>query len=928
MSELPKAEPFKNKIVEPIPRVLFARRAEALARASYNPCLLDARDVPLDLLSDNGAAAMSDRQWAGLMVGDEAYAGSRNFYLLEDTVRKTFGHEFMVPTHMGRGAVHLVSLVLLEEPGKLVATNNTAPTARVHFERRGAEIVDLLGEAAADPTSRERFRADIDLPKLEKLLDEQGERVAVLALSLCPDEIGSLPMRLGNLEKAAEMARARGVKVLVDASRSASWAAMVKAHESGQAERTIAEIVLAMAACADVLTVSAKEGCLANAGGFVTTRNEEVFVGTRSMVVVFEGLHTYGGMAGRDMESVAIGLDEMMSPDGLEWHGCQVTRLGDALRSAGLPVLEPYGASGVFLCARRFAPQLAPEQLPAQSVAAAIYLGAGVRVAEHGQVSRYRQGATGAEPEIELVGLHPPRRVYGMSQLDAAAAAVLSVWEKREAVRGLERTHTPPSMGAWAARFTPVDPAGLLAELPADPQLRAFERYEPYRVKAVEPIKMTDRDYRAEAAAEAGYNTFLMRSEDVYIDLLTDSGTSAMSTAQWASMMQGDESPAGSADWPALEKAVRDVLGFTYVLPVHQGRAGEHILSQVMIRPGDYVPGNMYFTTTREHQERAGGRFVDVIVDQAHQPANDYPWKGDIDLDKMRKLIDEVGARRIPYVSYETAVNMAGGQPVSMKNARELHELCRQHGIAVMFDATRCAENAYMIQKKDPEYARTPVREILRELMAYGDGCTISSKKDNLVNIGSFFACNQKWVYEKAKEMLPVFEGSLSSGGMTGRDMAALTRGIYEMIDDDYIRSRVEQTQYLGALLLEAGVPIVEPPGSHAIFLDAKRFLPHIDQDAFPAQVLAAELYIESGVRAMERGNVSAGRDKQSGQNKRPALELVRLTIPRRVYSREQMKVCAEAVKRVYARRESIKGLEMVFEAPQLRFFTARFERL
>ncbi|MBW2700208.1 MAG: tryptophanase [Deltaproteobacteria bacterium] len=927
MSNLPKAEPYKNKIIEALPKVEAARRSEALAQAQYNPFLLQSKDVPLDFLSDNGASAMSDRQWAALMVGDEAYAGSRNFYLLEKTVQQLFGHQHMVPTHMGRGAVHLIGLVMIQGENQVVPSNNPAGTARAHFERRGAKVLDVGVEVATDPCATEVFRANVDLARLERVLDEHGDKVAFVNLSLCPDALGSLPMSLDNLKQAAQLVHKFGSKVVLDVSRSAPWAAMVQAHEEGLGEKSLSSLVAEAGQAVDVITMSAKEGCFASVGGFVATTHEDIYVGTRSNVVVFEGLHTYGGMAGRDMEAVALGLSEMMNPDMLAWHRAQIKRLGDVLKDAGLPVVEPYGATGVFIDALRFAPKVSIEQFPAQAAAAAIYLGAGVRVAEFGQVTRKRVGSSteAMEAKLELVALQPPRRVYFMSQLEAAARAVVAVYEKRESIRGLKQTYAPPNMGQYAARFEPVDPAGLMADLPTDPQAGALD-YEPFRIKAVESIKVTDRDYRVRAVEDAGHNTFLMRSEDVYIDFLTDSGTSAMSTRQWADMMTGDESPAGSADWPTLEKAVKDIMGYKYVMPVHQGRAGEHILSQVMIKEGDYVPGNMYFTTTREHQEMAGGTFVDVIVDEAHKPESDFPWKGNLDLDKMRKLIDKVGADHIPYVSYETAVNMAGGQPVSMENARDLYALCKPLDIPVMVDATRCAENAYMIQKKDPAYKDKSIREILKELLSYSDGCTISSKKDNLVNIGSFFACNQEWVYEKAKEMLPLFEGSLTAGGMAGRDMAALARGLHEMVDDDYIRSRVEQTQYLGKLLLDAGVPIVEPPGSHAIFLDAKRFLPHLDQDEFPAQILASELYVESGVRAMERGNVSAGRDKKTGENKRPPLELVRLTIPRRVYSREHMKVCADAVCRVWERRESIKGLKMVFEAPQLRFFTARFD--
>ncbi len=450
---------------------------------------------------------------------------------------------------------------------------------------------------------------------------------------------------------------------------------------------------------------------------------------------------------------------------------------------------------------------------------------------------------------------------------------------------------------------------------------------EPYKIKAVEPIKMTTMEYRSKCIEEAGYNTFLLRSEDVYIDLLTDSGTSAMSDNQWAGMMLGDEAYAGSRNFYELEKAMRDVYGFKYIVPTHQGRGAEHIMSQILINKGDYVPGNMFFTTTRLHQELAGGKFVDVIVDEAHNPSDEFPFKGNIDMDKMQKLVDKVGADKIPYVSLEGCVNMAGGQPFSMANLHDLKEFCDKHNILIMLDATRMIENSYFIQQREKGYEYKSVAQILREICDLTNGCAMSSKKDHLVNIGGFLAMNDEEFYKKAKAMVVVFEGLHTYGGMAGRDMEAVARGIREATEtDDHVAARIRQTEYLGNRLKKEGVPIILPIGSHAVFLDAKSILPHIDQDEFPAQSLAAELYCESGVRAMERGNVSSGRDPETGKNRRPNLELVRLTIPRRVYTNLHMDVAAEGVLAVMERRESIKGLKFTYEPEMLRFFQGRFE--
>ena len=450
---------------------------------------------------------------------------------------------------------------------------------------------------------------------------------------------------------------------------------------------------------------------------------------------------------------------------------------------------------------------------------------------------------------------------------------------------------------------------------------------EPWKIKMVEPIRLIPREERRQALEEAGYNTFLLPSEQVYIDLLTDSGTSAMSDRQWAGLMLGDEAYAGSRNFYHLEEAIRTHYGYRHVVPTHQGRGAEHLLSRAMIRPGDTIPGNMYFTTTRLHQELAGGAFVDVIMDEAHDPTSDHPFKGNVDLAKMQKLVERVGADKIPYVSLAGTVNMAGGQPVSMANVQALREFCDAHDIRIYLDATRLAENAYFIQEREEGYASVPIAEIVREFCGYTDGAWMSAKKDNLVNIGGWLAVNHEDVFEQARNLVVVYEGLHTYGGMSGRDMEALAIGIEESLEDDHIRARVGQVRYLGKLLTQWAIPIVQPVGGHAIFLDARRFYAHIPQEHFPAQTLAAELYLESGIRSMERGIVSAGRDPETGEHRRPALELTRLTIPRRVYTQAHMDVVAEAVKAVYDRREETEGLEMVYEPKYLRFFQARFVR-
>lgn len=450
---------------------------------------------------------------------------------------------------------------------------------------------------------------------------------------------------------------------------------------------------------------------------------------------------------------------------------------------------------------------------------------------------------------------------------------------------------------------------------------------EPWKIKMVEPIEMKNSEERQKALAEAGYNTFLLRSKDVYIDLLTDSGTNAMSDRQWAGLMLGDEAYAGSRNFYHLEEAVQYHYGYRHVVPTHQGRGAEHLLSQSLIKPGHYIPGNMYFTTTRLHQELAGGTFVDVIIDEANDPENLHPFKGNVDLDKLDGLIKKAGAVNIPYVSLAGTVNMAGGQPVSMSNIRALRELCDRYDIRIYLDATRMVENAFFIQEREEEYEDKSIAAILKEFCEYTDGAWMSAKKDHLVNIGGWLAVNDSQLFDELRNMVVVYEGLHTYGGMSGRDMEALAIGISEAVEDDHVYSRIEQVRYLGNILMNWDIPIVKPVGGHAVFLDAKSIYSHIPQDQFPAQTLAAELYLDSGIRGMERGIVSAGRDPETGDHRYPDLELMRLAIPRRVYTQAHMDVVAEAIKAVYDARERTGGLKIVYEPEYLRFFQARFER-
>jgi len=451
---------------------------------------------------------------------------------------------------------------------------------------------------------------------------------------------------------------------------------------------------------------------------------------------------------------------------------------------------------------------------------------------------------------------------------------------------------------------------------------------EPFKIKMIEHVGMPDQKRRMEAIKEAGYNTFLLKSEDVYIDLLTDSGTSAMSDIQWSRMMLADEAYAGARSFYKLEKAILDVLGFELIVPVHQGRGAEHLMYGHLTKPGQIVPRNMYFTTSKAHVELAGGTMVDVIIDDAHDPENENPFKGDVDLKKLQDLIDDHGPEKIAFVNVEMNVNMAGGQPVSMKNLRELREFCNDYKFKIIYDATRSSENAYFIRERELGYENTPIIDILREMMSYSDGCIYSAKKDCLVNMGGFLATHNKDIFDYTRGMVVLFEGLHTYGGMSGRDLEAVARGLREGTEYEYLKYRILQVRYLGELLIKAGISIVKPIGSHGVFLDALKFLPHLPRDQWPSQTLSAAIYEDSAVRTMERGAISKGRDSETGDNIFPKLELVRLTIPRRVYTNTHMEYIANSIINLYEKRDTIPGLKMVYEPKHLRFFQARFEQL
>jgi tyrosine phenol-lyase len=443
---------------------------------------------------------------------------------------------------------------------------------------------------------------------------------------------------------------------------------------------------------------------------------------------------------------------------------------------------------------------------------------------------------------------------------------------------------------------------------------------EPFRIKSVEPITWTTRKQREELLRAAYYNLFLLPADDVLIDLLTDSGTGAMSTHQWAGIMEGDESYAGGRSFDHFRDSIQDIFGFRHVIPTHQGRAAERILFGVTCKKGDVVPNNTHFDTTRANVEFVGAEAVDLVIPEGRRPSLKHPFKGNMDVEALENLIVKVGRERVPLVMLTVTNNSGGGQPVSMANARAVHQVCRTYGIPLYFDACRFAENAYFIKLREPGHESKTPKQIAQEIFSYGDGCTMSAKKDGMANIGGFLCTNDDTLAQKEKDLLILTEGYPTYGGLAGRDLEAIAVGLQEVLQEGYLRYRIASTAYLGNHIAEQGVPIVQPPGGHAVYLDARAFLPQVPQDQFPGVALAAELYLEGGIRSVEIGTLMFG-----GTAK---MDLVRLAIPRRVYTQSHIDYVVEVILEVWKNRERIQGLRLAHEAPFLRHFTARLEPL
>jgi len=881
-----KAEPHKIKTVKNLNISSYTEREVILRKAGYNTFNIQSKNVLYDMVSQ-GSSAKSQEQEAGSLVGDETYAGSRNFEKLLDSVQEVLGHSHVCPVHNLNGAIKLVTTTITPK-NSTVFSNSVLPETLVNAEKLRFKLLESSNDNL--------FSGNVNIEKLEAELKSENH-VAYIFVDLYAD--GFRPVSFKNLKQLRQLADKYNCNLVANVSQIVELALFNLQNETEYSTKSLKQLVLEIASTAHVVVMDAAQDPRCNIGGLIASNHYETYEKYMNEVVVYEGLHTYGGMAGRTMESFRLGILEMIYEPQAKWISEQVNYFSQNM----INVPHYVGADGIYIKADQFLSHLKENQ--AQALSSMLYLKAGIRCLVQG---KYRNET--------VLPVQIPRLGLTNDQLFHIAKAIAEVFNERNTITSFLLLNTPlwndQAVFGWN-----------------NPVLSRFNyECEAYRIQTIEYVGIASKEDRKQIAESVGFNTFLLPSKDVMIDFLTDSGTCAQTNHQWSMYNNADETPASSKDYFDMIESLKEVTGYKYIIPTHQGRAAEHIMSQVLIK-GGFVPGNMYFTTTKLHQEMAGGAFVDVIIDEAHDSQSTFDWKGNIDIKKIQKILDEHGEGSIPYISFEFSVNLAGGQPVNMDNMKEVYLYCKSHNIPVMFDATRAVENAYMIKKKDPRFVNASIKEILREMFSYGDGCTVSSKKDYLVNIGGFLGIrDDEDFYNKSMDLLRIYEGTSTNGGMSAGDMAMHAEGVREMIDYNYIKARVEQTHYLGKKLMEAKIPIVQPIGTHAVFIDAKRFLPHIDQDNYPAQALAVELFIESGIRAMERGNVSSGRNKKTGKNYRPSLELVRLTIPRRAYTNSHMDLVADGIINLYKKRDSIKGLEFVYEPENLRFFQGKFKQI
>ncbi|HEY9898413.1 MAG TPA: tryptophanase, partial [Pantanalinema sp.] len=891
--------PYRNKIVRPVGLPSPAERLRLIEEAGYNVARLPSVAVPLDLLTDSGQAALSDRQWSAMGRGDEAYAGSRSFAALEASVYARFGLPFTVPAHQGRAAENLLAQHLLN-PGTRVFGNALHATTRRIIAHAQASFHEVGVASAWDFASSAAFKGDLDLERLEAAHGE-AHAPGVVWLAMTSEPIGGQAVSLANLRRVSAWARSRGLPVVVDASRLHENAWTIRRHEAEAADLAAAVIARQVAACADYLYLSGKKVGLSSVGGLIATADRGAMERLRRHCIVFEGMPFYGGMAGRDMEALAIGLEEAFDDAALFHRAALIARLAQRLSEGGVPLVTPAGGHAVFLDASRFAPGLGATASAA--ITAWLYVISGVRTAAVDTLDDRGR-------ERRLVRLALPARSHDEAQLDWAASGVLALHAQREALPPLSLAGTFEGLPPGEPRFAPIDSSFA----PPRPLTGATV---PYRARVVELTPPLSRAQREAALERAGYNLYHLSAQDAAIDCFTDSGTNAMSDRAWGEMVAADEAYRGSDAYARFATAVREAYGYPHVLPAHQGRGAEALLSEALIRDGRAVViGNQPFTTTQTHILRCGGRFVDVSLEAAFRPGEPHPFKGDVDLARLEAAIQEHGPERIAYLNLGVTVNASGGQPVRLSNLEAVKAIADRHGLPLYLDATRAVENAWFIREREEGMGGRTIADLLRAIAACADGVTVSAKKDLMTNIGGFLALRDPAVAERAWRISERLVGYPASGGLANRDLLAMACGIAEMRDDATVTHRILQVKELGERLLAAGLPVIAPIGGHAVFVDAEAFLPHLGRQAHPGHALAAALYLESGVRGMMVKGQFEGRK---------GVELLRIALPRRVYGPSHLDSIARALVALNDRATRIPGLSLESEPAALRATLSRF---
>ncbi|MCX7758198.1 MAG: tryptophanase [bacterium] len=816
-------QPYKAKIVY-FPKYLDISERRILLEKKENDANLIEEDYIWTDLSGMNLNSLSESQYAALFLGDESYAGSKNFIKLNQNIQKTFNKEYLIPTHNIKGAWNLIIKILENFENYQFNLVNYNPLENQHFEK---------------------------ILSYYKIKQQGSKKISIFFLN----SLKSYNYSINDVKNMISELKEESLLTIADFSNIFSFT------------KSNLDEVKEFSNLVDIIVIDCSFDLMSNTGALLITDNFKYYEHLTEWVVAFEGLHTYGGLAGRDMEIINQGLEEAKNKNFWEYKEKSINFLYEEIKRITNSVegfeISPRCSAHYFYIKHSI-----------HNINNLLFL--------IGQVRGYSKD--------NYMVLYLPSRKYQKKNLELFVNSLeLAIQQKNR---------------RYISDF--IDPRDYIS----------------YNLKGIEIINLLSFEDRKEILEKAGYNTFLIPAEKVYIDLLTDSGTSSMSDEQWSLAILYDQKRA----YKLLEESIENIFGFRYFLPTHQGRAAEHVLSQTMIKPGQFVINNMYFTTTRFHQEYAQGVFVDLIIEEAYKPEVPHPFKGNIDVDKLVDFIEKNGASNIAYVCIENNVNMAGGQPVSLENIKQIRKICDYYGIPIVLDATRIAENAFFIKEREQGYQNKDIKSIIREIMSLADAATISAKKDPLTNISGLILVRSPDLFIKMKKMIEIFEGEYYNGGMSSRDIAMLAKGITEMTNFYYLKNRIDQVRYLGNLLKSSNIPIVEPIGGHAIYIDAKRFLPHISQEEFPAQTLAAYIYLYGGVRTMERGIVSAGRDPKTGKHKYPELELVRITIPRRVYTNEHMEYTSNTICEVFSIREKISGLSILYEPPFLRFFTMRFE--